>query len=208
MKRLNRFAQRCWRVSYPILLYLLLFDLLAVTGIAAGVTRIGISAGLCIILLGPAYLCKERERLRINYIKTGAFGAAFCIIGNLVIAFLQISSIRYKQTEAVLFGVPVLQQILVIGFLAPLAEELVFRGLVFDRLREALRFWQAAILSALLFAVFHGNIVQGIYAFFGGLLMAWSYETYHSIKAPYCIHVISNLLSILLSMFTLGAISR
>lgn len=205
---MNWFVWVCWRAVYPVLVYLLLFDLMAVIGIAEGVGRIGASAGLCVVLFWPVYFGKEKEEIRVNYPKVMVFGVMFWIIGNFVLSCLPITSTSYEQTAAVLFGAPLWQQILMVGFLAPFAEELVFRGLIFSRLRETMQFLPAAGLSALLFAGFHGNIVQGIYAFFGGLLMAWSYETYHGLKAPYCIHVISNLLSIVLSIFTLGATGR
>ena len=206
MRRLNRYIRLCWRACYPILIYLLIFDLAALSGIAAGTARIGIAAGIGIVLAGPLYLREARADRKISYLKTTLSGVVFCIFGNLLIAGLQIEGSGYRPTAAVLSGGLLWQQLLVIGLLAPLAEELIFRGLVFGRLREELHFWPAAVLSALLFAGFHGNIVQGVYAFWGGLLMARSYETYHSIKAPFTIHAVSNLLSILLSVFTMGRI--
>ena len=195
----------CWRAGYPVLIYLLFFDLLAGIGIGPGMTRIGISGGLCIILLGPVYRREQRECLKVNYIATGMLAIAFWFAGNLLIAWSGGGSRQIAQISAAEREGPLWIQVAVIALIAPLAEEVVFRGLLFGRLRETLRFWPAAILSALLFAGFHGNIVQGIYAFGGGLLMAWSYDRYHSLKAPYCIHLISNLLSLLFSSLTMRA---
>jgi len=47
-------------------------------------------------------------------------------------------------------------------------------------------------ISALLFGVFHGNIVQGIYGTLMGLLIAYVYEKYDNFIAPVIIHVAAN----------------
>ena len=59
--------------------------------------------------------------------------------------------------------------------LGPLFEEGVFRLGIFGRLWSRLGFWPAALLSALAFGIYHGNWIQGIYAFFMGLIFAWGY---------------------------------
>ncbi len=49
--------------------------------------------------------------------------------------------------------------------LAPLTEEVLFRGLIRTELRTHMKPRAAALLGALLFGLYHGNISQGIYAF-------------------------------------------
>ena len=64
----------------------------------------------------------------------------------------------------------------VVGLLAPLAEELVFRGAV---LRALLRWhknaWVGIAISAALFAIIHVNPAQMPHAFLAGLLLGWMY---------------------------------
>ena len=48
---------------------------------------------------------------------------------------------------------------------APLTEEVLFRGLIRTELRTHMKPRAAALLGALLFGLYHGNISQGIYAF-------------------------------------------
>ena len=63
---------------------------------------------------------------------------------------------------------------IVIGILAPIAEEMVFRGAILRSLLKAFSpqmHWLAIILSALLFGVVHGNLPQGCHAFAIGLLL-------------------------------------
>lgn len=66
-------------------------------------------------------------------------------------------------------GVSVLMIISVI-FIAPIAEELIFRGLTFRYAIKIMPAWLAVSFQAVIFGIYHGNIVQGIYAFLIGLL--------------------------------------
>ena len=54
---------------------------------------------------------------------------------------------------------------------APLVEEIIFRGLVLSRLRKGMSNWLAVVVSALLFGACHGQIVWICYAFVIGLLL-------------------------------------
>lgn len=77
------------------------------------------------------------------------------------------------------------------AFLAPLSEEILFRGYVLRSLRPYGR--RFAILgSALLFGLFHGNLLQGPYAFLVGLILGYLACEY-SIKWSIALHVFNNL---------------
>lgn len=84
----------------------------------------------------------------------------------------------------------------------PMAEEILFRGFVLRSLRPyGKRF--AVLLSALLFAVFHGNLLQLPYAFLMGLLMGYAAVEY-SIYWALALHMFNNV--ILADLFSrLGA---
>ena len=56
---------------------------------------------------------------------------------------------------------------------APMMEEAVFRLGIYGLLRRKLRPKAAAFLSALAFGFYHGNMIQGIYAFLLGFVLAW-----------------------------------
>ena len=65
---------------------------------------------------------------------------------------------------------------LAVGLLAPVCEELVFRGAVLrSLLRWAGHHWVAIAISALLFALVHANPAQMPHAFVIGLLLGWLY---------------------------------
>ena len=80
-----------------------------------------------------------------------------------------------------------------VGLMAPLAEELVFRGAI---LRELLRWssrpWVAIAISALFFAAAHMNPAQIPHAFLIGLLLGWMYYRTDSIIPGVAYHWINN----------------
>ena len=82
---------------------------------------------------------------------------------------------------------------LVVGLLAPLAEEMVFRGAV---LHSLLRWkenpWIGIVISAVLFAVIHMNPAQMPHAFLFGLLLGWLYYRTDSIVPGVVYHWVNN----------------
>lgn len=92
---------------------------------------------------------------------------------------------------------PLYQQLLCTVILIPCAEELCFRAHIFAPLREYYPFWSAALFSALAFGAYHGNVLQAIYAFLLGLLIAWIYEQYNTFWAAFLFHAGANLLAVL-----------
>ena len=94
--------------------------------------------------------------------------------------------------------------------LAPILEELLFRGLVFRSLRDKSK-WLAIFASSFLFgflhiysALFAGDLSQLIYLLsYGGMGFAFSYayEKRKTICVPILMHMINNLVAIILLVF-------
>lgn len=77
------------------------------------------------------------------------------------------------------------------GILAPLSEEILFRGVVLDALRPyGKRF--AILGSAVLFGLFHGNLLQTPYAFLVGLVLGYV-TVEHSLIWAVVLHLFNNL---------------
>ena len=87
----------------------------------------------------------------------------------------------------------------VVGLLAPLAEERVFRGAI---LRSLLRWksnpWVGIVISAILFAVIHMNPAQMPHAFLIGLLLGWMYWRTDSIVPGVVYHWVNNTVAYIL----------
>ena len=77
--------------------------------------------------------------------------------------------------------------------LAPLCEELVFRGAVLRALlRWTPRHWVAIAISALFFALIHVNPAQMPHAFLAGLLLGWLYYRTDSVVPGIVLHWVNN----------------
>lgn len=77
------------------------------------------------------------------------------------------------------------------GILAPVTEELLFRGLIQRSLRPFGRRF-AIFASAFTFGIFHGNLLQAPYAFLVGLVLGYVASEY-SIAWAMLLHMINNL---------------
>lgn len=131
--------------------------------------------------------------------------AALCVgLNNLIlISGISSYSASYQQTSESLYSAPFGMQLLCLGVLVPISEELVFRGMMFKRMREQSGFMHAAFFSSLVFAILHGNMVQMLYAFATGMMLSYVYEKYGSVKAPAAAHVVMNLISVAATQFGL-----
>lgn len=126
-------------------------------------------------------------------------GFASCLLLNNLMNLSGLMLV-YEDTAEELAGTlyqgRLVLEILGVGILVPISEELVFRGLTMSRMEEYWGRKYAIVLSALLFAVIHGNLLQGLYTFPLGLLFAYVYDRYHTLLAPVLFHAASNLLSV------------
>lgn len=78
---------------------------------------------------------------------------------------------------------------------APVIEELMFRGIIFVGLAKKLPLWVAAVVSALAFAFMHGQINVGIYTFIFGLILSWVYIRSGSLYPGILAHFLNNLVA-------------
>ena len=185
-------ASVVWQVIWPILLYSFVTTVMALL-VGARLDVMWILLISAILTSGVLYYFYSRRRqtegrhygpswrVRLD-IGTGAallfvLAAALCVFLNNLI---EISGIAYvseafDEVSASIFGVSVWLQILAVGFAAPVVEELIFRGMGYGRLRGVMGIIPAAILSSLLFALYHGNLVQAVYGFLMGLVLAVVY---------------------------------
>lgn len=112
----------------------------------------------------------------------------------------------YEAATEGVYACSLISQILGSILVASFFEELVMRGLLYRRLRAGLSqsddpkagLRASLIWGAVLFGLFHGNLVQGIYAFLMGLFFVCVYEKKRGLWAPVLAHACANASSILL----------
>lgn len=195
------------------MIYLTLNKYILLLNLIAGIISIPIFA-----FLMKRDIDKERKEKtfkryeKVNYLKyllIIPFGLFSMEWANMFVSILQMFMPdfmlnSYTQTEQAIYGSSIVIQIMAAGIIAPIVEELVFRGLVYKRLTKITDIKIAAVLSAVLFGVYHNNWVQAPYAFIIGLLAVFLYERYKSVVAPILFHMSANLTSVILSMALTG----
>lgn len=97
--------------------------------------------------------------------------------------------VEYNKLYSLLGNSSRILEIISVAIAAPIIEEVVFRGLIYTRLRRAMSAPIAAGLSAAIFALAHGQIIAVIYAFIMGLILCFLMERFRSLWAPIILHV-------------------
>ena len=126
-------------------------------------------------------------------------GALAGVVLNNVIGATGLAELSagYQNVNAHFYSGDLLFEILGAGILIPLAEELLYRGIVYGRLSDWVGIPRAALVSSLIFGVLHFNIVQFVYALLLGLLLVYFLEKTHNLYGAVLGHIGANLLTVL-----------
>lgn len=155
----------------------------------------------------------------ISFFKKGFFGytsgngagLAICAGLGMITAFalnlaieavfmlLNVGSEKYNAVETIQYSVPLWLGVILYGLVSPIAEELVFRGVIYNRMKRFYSVPCCVILTALLFGAFHANLPQFVYGTCMGILMALCYEKVQCFAAPVIFHMAANVFVFLLS---------
>ena len=126
-------------------------------------------------------------------------GAAFSQFANMFVALLQsfIDYQEYQETMDQITGNKSLGFLIIcMGVIAPIAEEVVFRWLIYLRLRDYMKMGVAAVISGLIFGIYHGNLVQAVYASILGMVFACFLELTGNLWTSVLLHMGANIWSL------------
>ncbi|MDR2360857.1 MAG: CPBP family intramembrane metalloprotease [Oscillospiraceae bacterium] len=110
----------------------------------------------------------------------------------------------FQEVMEMITGTSFALQILAVVIIGPIAEELIFRGVILNRALSWMPKWAAITVSAALFGIIHMNFPQGIFAFCVGMICGWSYVRFRSVLIPIAAHVAVNLASTIINQISLG----
>lgn len=129
-------------------------------------------------------------------------GAALAEYMNIVVGLLTLGSDAaqsYNDSMAVLTdGKSFWYLVLWMGIAAPIAEESIFRWLIYLRLRDFTGPVISAAISGIMFGIYHGNLIQGIYASVLGFVFALVLEWSGSLASSALLHMGANIWSLVL----------
>lgn len=94
-----------------------------------------------------------------------------------------------------MFSLQGLSSIVFACIVVPMYEELFFRGILLNRFKRAFSFTLSALMSSLLFGLFHIAPHLMVYAFIAGLIFSWVYRKTGSLIAPIVVHGASNFMT-------------
>ena len=181
--------------------------------ISAHRVEIAAAASLATVILTGILFAKDRklekkagvilpEKARAGrYWMLAVFGFAGSLAATCLMTMMQAAfyDSLYQQTSAETYSSPFVTQIICLGFVIPLAEEFMFRGVLYKRYRERQNFWYSAIGSSILFSLMHVSMTQMFYTFLLGLMLAYVYEKFGSFCAPLILHILMNTVSLVLT---------
>ena len=194
------------RVVGPVVIHFFIINMVNMVGLhedAAFLTTLAAIVALPIFL----FWYREDSKFEAKRERKLAFCDILAIIilaicANLILTIvmnqLQVFFSLPNDSQERLFASNLATQIIGIGIIVPIMEEVLFRGLVYRRLKAYNDSWGSLLLAAAMFAVYHGNLVQIIFAFPMGMILIWVYRKWETLLAPVVFHITVNLSSVIM----------
>ena len=124
-------------------------------------------------------------------------GMSVSTIFNVTI--FELNNLYHFTNNYKLNSISLLVQILSSGLIGPILEELVFRGIVYNKLKQFNSNMKSIVLTSIIFALFHiSNPLNIIYAFMISFFFIYLYEKYKGLRYPIIMHVSANTTTILI----------
>lgn len=148
--------------------------------------------------------CEQKPKHYLNikdYACAGLMIIAFRLIFDNSITFL-VSNISMPNFINEVFdeiSVSPIILILSVSVVAPIYEEIIFRGILLKGMSKKINPIVALVITSLFFAIVHMNIPQGINAFFLGLVLGFIYLKTGSIYLSIFAHFVNNILALSIS---------
>lgn len=98
----------------------------------------------------------------------------------------------YAEQSSMMLGASSVVMVIANMIVAPIVEEVIFRGLILSRLQKAVPLAWAVVISSLLFGIAHGQIVWIIYAFVLGVILSAVVVKTESLTASILLHMSFN----------------
>ena len=217
METFKETLRKIWYILYPFLFYyavMLIIMTIAQWAFGGDATHYVFCQLIATVFTIPSMLPFYRQGQALAGIAKQPFGisrerichalfaagimACFGISLNNLISMTKLTAISmgYQQANTDFYGSTIGMEILCLAVFTPILEELVFRGILFGRLKDMLSKPFAVGISALIFAAVHVNIVQFIYALILGVVLALLMDRAGNVYASMIGHMTSNFIAV------------
>ncbi len=223
---------KVWEVLLPFLIYYIAYNVIYILVAALlnmvmnriggasdylmqhAVTVTGLVSGLCMLVaVLPLWRMWKQELAGSTIpVATGkkniilcavlALGASLGLNSLLSVSGFAAHSETYQNVAQNQYGVAFGIGMILYGIISPFVEEVVFRGIIYNRMRRLYPVTAAILVSGVLFGAYHGNVVQGVYGTCMGILLAYVYERTGRFWIPVGFHMLANV-----AVYTISHIS-
>ena len=119
-------------------------------------------------------------------------------LGVSVALILNMTIFYFKPVNNYYFSFPLL---ISSGIVGPIYEEILFRYILYNKLKCKYSKIIAIIIDVFIFSIIHFSIIKCIYAIILGVIFILVYERYQSIKAPIITHIAANSIVLFINEF-------
>lgn len=113
-----------------------------------------------------------------------------------IIPFTDAMVESYESKSSVIMGSGVAMWIATV-IMAPIVEEIVFRGFVYQRLKSGMYKWIAAVITSIAFGVAHGTFIWAVYTFLFSMILIFLLDRSHSLLSCILFHMAFNFVAAL-----------
>lgn len=218
MKKELKLANKIWEILYPVGMYYV--TIVVIMFCAQLIFGTGNETYmLCKIIGSLAALFVVWPYYRSDLALDGKLGRKFHFSREIVIDILWILGITacisialnniitmsplmgmsesYDDAASAFYGSSIWIELLGSALVTPILEEMLHRGVVYARLRRMTGIWGAVLVSSLIFASLHFNMVQFLYAFLLGIMLAFFIEKSGWLYAPILAHILANAIAVI-----------
>lgn len=201
-----------WEIVSPLFLYFIItaltlvaldFLMLAMPQyLKSMVFRQLISSIVVFFFLWTTYTQNKREKTGVTkkaVCISLLIGVCFAIAWNNILGLTGIVNFSegYRQVSKTFYTGQIVLEIAALCIVIPIVEELLYRGIIYDRIRSWLGMKWALVLSAIIFGLVHMNLVQFVYATVFGVVLAFMTEKTGNFYAAAIAHMAANFTSVL-----------
>lgn len=174
---------------------------------------------ISVILSYNFFICKPQTGQNIRFDLSVKDVTTYLIIFPMMFGMMMIGNVTVSliPTEGYFFGELYriinemsesisdnnLTTIFLVSIVAPVCEEIVFRGIIQKGLiNRGVSPLKAVVFSAVLFGIIHGNPWQLVAGILLGVVLGWVYEKTNSLLSSIMLHIFNNLFYVLLMIYS------
>jgi hypothetical protein len=155
--------------------------------------------------------CTFKKTHPANYLASVLLGISLLLPISILIRLFSVDKLSTDSQELmnrIINGSSLFVAILGIGILAPIIEEIIFRGLILTELKKITAIPAAIIIQGMLFGIYHGNLQQAIYAGVLGIVLGYVCVKTGSLFCSILVHIFFNTTSLLMDRVFTGIVNE